>query len=689
MNNFELLMILILPMIGTMISFYIGHYSERWRDVINTFVTGINLLMISMMFPEIQHHTTHLYIKDIMGVGLHLKLDLFRYVFVWVTAFVWFLTTMYSTQYLIRYKNRNRYYGFFMATYASTIGIFISENLLNLFTFFEIMSLASYALVIHDEDEYSHEAGKSYVSMALAGGLFLLMGLLLLYYYTDTLNISDFVHGMGDIGNVKYVIFTLIFIGFGVKASVIPLHSWLPKAHPAAPTPASAILSGILIKTGLFGIMILVLKLMAGDPYVPYILVILGCVNILHGGVLAVMQRNIKRILAYSSMSQAGYIMVGIGISGVLGHHGGLAITATLYHVFNHAIFKVLLFMGVGIIYVILHELSINKIAGFGRNKIYLRFIFMLGFLAIIGMPGTNGFISKTLIHEAIVEARHEHAALFFSVVESVFVLGGSLTIAYLLKIFITVFWEHNEEFYGQYKHHVKKRALFPMAILGVAIIYIGLNPGILFKYMSEAAMIFGVDHPHEPVFYNVETIKGFLLPFALGVLIYVGFVRGTLLQEQEDGKKIYVNPSLNWIELENDVYRPVISLVFLFTSTILRIIDRGVIHFFIALKNSFFKFLHIEVNYRRFNVQEQTIEVANMSMDKFNSGKEQAVERAQSFIEWEKSTYRETVEKSQNKIKSIKEVFALTGAHLNSLVYTVLTFIFVLVMVLILMVRS
>jgi formate hydrogenlyase subunit 3/multisubunit Na+/H+ antiporter MnhD subunit len=333
------------------------------------------------------------------------------------------------------------------------------------------------------------------------------------------------------------VIFLLIFIGFGVKASVVPLHSWLPKAHPAAPTPASAILSGILIKTGIFGIMITVLKIMHGDPYVPYFLVIMGCVNIIHGGVLAIMQRNIKRILAYSSMSQAGYIILAIGLTGVLGHHGGLALVATLYHIFNHAIFKVLLFMGVGIIYVILHELSINKIAGFGKNKRYLRFIFMLGFLAIIGLPGTNGFISKTLIHEAIIEAKHEQMEFFFSIVESVFVLGGSLTVAYLLKIFATVFLQENDEFYGQYKHHVKKRALFPMAVLGFFIVAIGLRPEFLFHYISEATHAFGMEAPHVPHFFTTETILGFLMPFALGGLIYYGYVRGCLLKE-EKGKK-------------------------------------------------------------------------------------------------------------------------------------------------------
>jgi len=688
MNELKLLSILLLPFVGTLVSFYVGHYSERRRDVINILVTGLNLGIITYFFKDVLHAPMNLYIRDIMGTGLYLKLDLFRYVFVWVTALVWFLTTLYSTQYLIRYKNRNRYYAFFMLTYASTLGIFISDHYLNLFTFFEIMSLASYALVIHDEDEYSHEAGRSYISMALAGGLFLLMGLILLYDYTGTLIISDFEHGIAEIGNVRYIICALIFVGFGVKASMVPLHSWLPKAHPAAPTPASAILSGILIKAGIFGIMVTSLKLMHNDPYVSYFLIIIGCINILHGGILAVMQRNIKRILAYSSMSQAGYIILGIGLTGALGHHGGLALVATLYHVFNHALFKVLLFMGVGIIYTILHELSINKIKGFGRNKKYLKFIFMLGFLAIIGMPGTNGFISKTLIHEAILEAKAEGFGFFYSVVEAVFTLGGSLTVAYLFKIFVTVFMEKNEAFYGQFKHHVRKRALMPMAVLGAGIVFIGLKPEIMFHYLSYITEAFDVGEVHTPHFYTIETVIGFVTPLVLGFLIYYGYVRGRLLQQSGD-KKIYTNPSLRWIELERDVYRPVIGLVFRFSSTILKIIDRGVIHFFIAIKNNVFKFLHVEIKYQSFDFSGKSTEIVTNSVLAVQEGKDSTARTTRDFIGWSKETYEETMTKSQEKSKSMREIFLLTGSNLNSMIYTVLTFVFVLVMVLLLMINK
>lgn len=189
-----------------------------------------------------------------------------------------------------------------------------------------------------------------------------------MYDYTKTLSITELQVACQSLGNIKYLISTLIIIGFGVKAGMVPLHVWLPKAHPAAPAPASAILSGILLKTGIFGI-IITMEIMGGDFIIALVILVLGFINMFLGGLLAMFQRNIKRILAYSSMSQIGYILIGIGLMGILKEHRAIAVYGTLYHIINHAIFKVLLFMLAGTIYMVLHELSINEIGGFGKNK--------------------------------------------------------------------------------------------------------------------------------------------------------------------------------------------------------------------------------------------------------------------------------------------------------------------------------
>lgn len=571
-----LLLLILIPAFGAAIGSIIGRDHEKDRDIFNIAITGLELVAVTMMFPIVKENTIHLFFPNVMGTGMYLKLDMLRYIFVWFTAAVWFMTTLYSTQYLIKYRNRNRYYMFYMLTLSSTIGLFLSENLLNLFTFFEIMSFTSYILVIHDEDRFAHRAGVSYLSMAIAGGLVMLLGIFLIYDYTGTLNISAAGVWMNQIGNVKYLIATLMIIGFGVKAAMFPLHVWLPKAHPAAPTPASAILSGVLIKTGLFGIMITVHMILGADEIIGYVLMSLAMVNMLLGGVLALFQRNIKRILAYSSMSQAGYILFGIGLACLGGGIKDLALMGTLFHMFNHAFFKVLLFMGAGIIYMVLHELSINIIRGFGRKKYILKIVFFIGMLGLSGVPGTNGYVSKTILHEALVEAAHEYHTMFFQVAEVVFYAASAMTVAYMLKIFITVFLEENPEYYGQYKDQIKKRALFPMAIIGSYIIIVGLFPMPIIHVVMDALKSFNIDAHHIPHVFSLEAFKSSAITLGLGGLLYVFFVRRVLYRKMGK-KRIYINPTTHWFQLEENLYIPVLRHMYAIGFFIFQIIDKWV----------------------------------------------------------------------------------------------------------------
>ncbi len=269
---------------------------------------------------------------------------------------------------------------------------------------------------------------------------------------------------------------------------------------------------------------------------------------------------------------------------------------------------------------------------------------------------------------------------------------------------------EPNEAFYGQYKHHVRKRALFPMAVLGAGIVFIGFKPNLLFHYIAHTLEIFDLGEIHGPHFYTFETVKGFLIPFTIGSLIYVIFVRGKLLKEV-DGKHIFVNPSLSWIELERDVYRPVIGFLFVFSSTLLKVADRGLIQFFMFIKNGLLKFLHVEIKYQPVDLSTKSSEFVSRSIEAVRENREQVLTSAQgllnssrdvvhenrdqvvvsskSILNWSKDAYEEVVDRSSEQTKNMREIFMLTGTNLNSLVYTVLTFVFVLVMILVLMVTK
>lgn len=662
-STIYLLFILLFPLIGSFISFAIGKKNERFRDVFNILMTALVFLVTTILYKYVVVQTIEISIPYVMGTGLHLKLDMFRYVFVWLTTMIWFLTTLYSTQYFINHKNRNRYYLFFMLTLGSTIGIFISENYLNLFTFFEIMSFTSYALIINDEDDYSYDAGYIYIIMAVTGGLILLMGLFLLYNYTQTLDISELRALVSNLGNVKYLIVTLIIIGFGVKAGMVPLHIWLPKAYSAAPIPATIVLSAVLAKTGIFGIILTIEVIMSGDFIISIIVLVIGFLNMFIGGFLAMMQRNVKRILAYSSMSQIGYILVGIGLIGILKENRTIAIYGTLYHVINHGIFKALLFMGTGTIYLLLNEVSINKIGGIGIDKHVLKIIFFIGILSIIGMPGFNGFTSKTMLHEALIEAQHMYGGVFFNICEIVFIISSSFTVAYLLKIFVAVFIEKSNHEIGKVKTKSKitKRALLPMVIFSLMSIYIGLNPSVILHVLDKTLKPFGNPQSLAVNLYTYNNIKSSIIIILIGFIIYMGFIRA-FLKKGEGTNWYYVNPALNWINLENHVYKPLAKGIIFISSYIFHIIDGAVINSIAFIGSSMDSISKIEIDYVKSIIRRMRSGFINLFSNK-------DLTKCKMNIE---------VEKSQ--LINIKGKIEEIGYNMNSLTYSLFIFAIILI---------
>ncbi|MFO7887134.1 MAG: proton-conducting transporter membrane subunit, partial [Eubacteriales bacterium] len=292
-------------------------------------------------------------------------------------------------------------------------------------------------------------------------------------------------------------------------------------------------------------------------------------------GILALYPINIKKNLAYSTMSQMGYLFLGIGLIGLLKDHGYLAVYGTMFHIFNHAVFKVMLFMGVGIIYMITHELDINKLYGFGRFKPILKITFFIGFCAIIGFPGFNGYLSKTLIHHSLSEYLHRFSDFTRLTVEILFTLGSSITTAYLLKLYISLFVEDNSRYYASYRKYINKRALFPMIISSFIIIYIGINPSIFQKYFFNIYNIFYINNEliHQIHFYTFKNILSSFTTIALGILIYMKYVLPKLRREKE-GHFDYIDKSKNWISLENNVYIPVLKILFNISTFILKIFD-------------------------------------------------------------------------------------------------------------------
>ena len=570
-------LIVFCPMAAAVLSYLIGRKSKCGRDgfvcgaVIVEFILSLCLLIGFGDSEKLLH------IPGICGFGLNFTAGGFRCIYAAIAAFMWMITGLISPEYFAHYRNRNRYYLFQLITLGATEAIFLSADLYTTFVFFEIMSLCSYVWVAQDEKEGSLRAGGTYLTVAVLGGMVLLMGIFLLYHQTGTLMISELPTACR--GKNLWAAALCMFVGFGAKAGAFPIHIWLPKAHPVAPAPASSLLSGILTKTGIFGILVISCKMLIFDVYWGAFVLLIGVVTMFLGALLALFSINFKRTLACSSVSQIGFILVGVGMLVLLGEENTLAVRGTFLHMVNHSMFKLVLFLVAAVIFMNTHKLDLNEIRGFGRKKKLLMACYLLGALGIGGIPGWSGYISKTLLHEGIVEyihaveGGHLHEALFsagsMKAIEWIFLLSGGLTIAYMCKLFVAVFLEENQDAQVQAAFDAKTTYWKPVSavaltIAAVLIPVMGLLPGLTMDRMADMAQEFlGVHHTgHAVHYFTWVNLKGSVISIAIGASVYFLVVRGWMMVKQADGNKNYVNRWPAWIDMEEYLYRPVLMKI-------------------------------------------------------------------------------------------------------------------------------
>lgn len=590
-GNIILFCLVFWPMAGALISYLIGRRNKTFRDLFADFVVILECLIMVILLAQKFRDPAPIYFswKDFCMMGIHLELDGFRLLYGFIAAFMWMMTTVFSREYFRHHRNRNRYYLFTLLTFGATMGVFLSADLFTTFIFFEIMSLTSYVWVAQEENMAALRAAGTYLGVAVIGGLVMLMGLFLLYDAAGTLTLSQLGKAVSvarDAGTLslakQYLIGGLLVFGFGAKAGMFPLHIWLPAAHPVAPAPASALLSGILTKSGIFGILAVTCNIFRYQPYWGYVIVILGTLTMFLGALLAIFSVDLKRVLACSSMSQIGFILIGTGMISLLGEEAALAARGTLLHMVNHSLIKLVLFMVAGVIFMNTHKLNLNEIRGFGRRKPLLCAAFLMGALGIGGIPLWNGYVSKTLLHESIVEYTRlfqgaETASLvgshsFWKSIEWIFLISGGMTVAYMMKLFVAVFVERNTDnaLQREYDRNTSYWNLeSKIAILASAILLplMGFFPGIVMDSIANLGIGFTNSQvPAEKVaYFSAANMEGALVSILIGLLIYFSFVRNLLMEKDKNDPKavpMYVDRWPIWMNLENVVYRPVLLMI-------------------------------------------------------------------------------------------------------------------------------
>lgn len=567
--NMVLPFLVFFPFLGAVIGYGIGRSNKNARDVwawiLSAAVFVVSLLLIGK--------ETAYEILNFCGLGLSFAADGFGVILAVLTSAIWLITTIFSKEYMAEERSRNRYYLFVFLTLGATMGIFLSADLFTTFIFFEIMSFTSFVLVIHEEDSFTIRSAQTYLAVAVIGGLVTLMGLFMMYQAAGTLDMNE-LSGIIAAQEDKayfYIIGILILFGFGAKAGLFPLHIWLPNAYSVAPAPSSALLSCLLTKTGVFGTIIVSCKLFVHDANWGSLILLLGIITMVMGAVLAVFSVNLKRTLACSSMSQIGFIIIAIGMQGLLGEHNALAASGTLLHFLNHSLFKLILFMGAGVIFMNVRELNLNKIRGYGKDKPLLKFIFLMPILGIGGIPLWNGYISKTLIHESMVEyiallAEAGQATGLMRCAEALFLFSGGLTLAYMTKIFVCIFMEDNP-----YPTQSAKKGAYMSKITAVMLTAAAILLPVLgcLPHQTQdmlAAMGAGFMNAHTPdhavQYFAWTNLKGAVISICVGAVVYFLFVRKVLMRKDANGNVVYVDLWPEWCNIENKIYRPVLLQV-------------------------------------------------------------------------------------------------------------------------------
>jgi len=478
--------LLIIAFGGALLTYLVGKVSHKGRNFLAVAISLALVAFVACLYGKAGEETFY---YGFLGLNLVLRLNMLSWFFAITIAVVGALSIIFSLSY-IRGREKTDFYFLMMALVnAAMLGIVLAGDLVSFYIFWEIMSWSAFLLISYNKGS-ALAAGMKYIIMSIIGSVCFLVGILSLYVSFDTLNISQIASLIGSASS-GYILFILTVFGiaFGIKNAVLPFHTWLPDAHSEAPAPFSAVLSGILIKMGTYGFLLVLyvivgLKLFLGLGRGLFsfhsVLCLLGAVTIIIPTFIAMLQTDAKRLLAWSTVGQAGYIILAIAFG------TNLALAGGIFHFFNHALFKALLFFAVGAVEFRTQTRDLDSLGGLAKKMPVVFIGTLVGICALIGMPLTSGFVSKWLIYKTLILEGSPFLAFF--------ALAGTWgTIPYSYKLIHNVFLGQLPE-----KHKTVEKAPFsmqlPVVVLSVAILLFGILPGIPLKVINAIGISFGFE---------------------------------------------------------------------------------------------------------------------------------------------------------------------------------------------------
>lgn len=470
-------LLIALPFLGAFLIPLVGLASKRASHYIPAAVMLTNLGISLALLPQvlrapivisISGWTAPLAINFVVGpLGLGLAI---------LISFVGFLVSVYGIGY-IHEEPKEKYHMLVLTLLSGATGMVLTGDIFNLFVFFEILSLSSYALTGYNRDRGGTEAAMKYLIQGSIGSAFILIGIALLYGMFGTLNMADIAaHVAGADPTFLFMALSLLIVGFGVEAAIFPLNAWLPDAHSSAPSSVSAILSGIAIETGAYAVARIVYTIFDSHG-IMLVLAVLGVITLLLGEMSAFRQRDdIKRLLAYSSIGQMGLIMLAFGMASDAG------VFAALFQLLSHTLAKGLLFLAVGYMIYRVGSKRIAAFSGLGRKMPITGTMIAIAVLSLVGVPPFAGFMSKFAVIRAGLAL---HDAAYTGLVVMV-LLATVIEVGYFMRLLQFMFFTEAEG--EEAVKELPLSALIPITILAALIIAIGVYPHMISGLLQQAA---------------------------------------------------------------------------------------------------------------------------------------------------------------------------------------------------------
>ncbi|MGE4284031.1 MAG: monovalent cation/H+ antiporter subunit D family protein [Clostridia bacterium] len=483
MSKLLVLFPILFPFAIALMVAFLQFKKENRRNVFIISAVLINFIAMVFIIAAKSESAVHLWTMNSF-LDIYFRVDKMSILFSALASTLWIFTTIYSIDYMKHEGQERIFFVFFILTLGITMGIAFAGNLFTLYIFYELLTLATFPLVIHSGTKEALSSGKRYLIYSFGGATLVLCGMILLFSINN--NMAFEAQGVLDAAALQNpqllsIIYVLMFLGFGVKAAIVPFHSWLPGAM-VAPTPVSALLHAVaVVKSGIFAIIRITYYIFGAEAvratHDNIYLSVLIIITILLGSLLALHQENLKKRLAYSTISQLGYILLGIILL------NGNALIGSLLHLVNHAVIKITLFFCAGAIYFMTGKKNISDIKGIGKTMPITMWCFSIASISLIGIPPTNGLVSKWYLALGGLNANR----ILFVVI---LLLSAFLTAAYLLPIIIAAFFPGGESAEYQERKEPPLKMLIPIIILTGITVFLGFFPNVLLNFIKEIVRV-------------------------------------------------------------------------------------------------------------------------------------------------------------------------------------------------------